>query len=142
MSFDDNYILKLEKVLIQIKKYQKAMLKSQGIDLTLDQWILIKHINDDEHISQINLAKQTGKDPASIKRILDILEANEYVLRNKSAESQRIHSLSLTEKGNAVIHKMFPVTIDFEAKGVEGISNEEMEIFNSVIAKLKSNFEF
>lgn len=141
MENEDNYILKLEKVLSQIRKYQKRMLSSQEIQLTIDQWILIKHINDHEDLSQIQLAKLSGKDPASIKRILDILEKESYILRNKSEQSQRIHSLSLTEKGEEVVHKMFPVTIDFEAKGVEGISMEEMESFNQVLLKLKNNFE-
>ena len=117
------------------------MLLSQDIQLTIDQWMLIKSINDHEELSQVQLAKLTAKDPASIKRILDILEDKEYVFRTKSDSNQRIHVLSLTEKGQDIVHKMFPVNIDFEAKGVENISVEEMESFNTVLSKLKENFE-
>ena len=83
MQTDDNYILKLEKALRQIRKYQKGMLSSQEIELTIDQWILIKEINESKELSQIQLAKLTGKDPASIKRMLDILEKEDYILKKK-----------------------------------------------------------
>ena len=117
------------------------MLSDLNVSLTIDQYTLIKHINDYENLSQIQLAKLAGKDPASIKRILDIIEKEGYILRSKSETSQRIHSLSLTDKGKDVVHKMFPVNIDFEAKGVEGISMEDMSTFNEVLIKIKQNFQ-
>ncbi len=117
------------------------MLLSQEIDLTIDQWTLIKSINDHEQLSQVQLSKLTAKDPASIKRILDLLGEKGYIERKKSESNQRIHELSLTEKGSDVVHKMFPIIIDFEAKGMENIGHEEMNTLNVVLEKLMDNFD-
>ena len=48
---------------------------ANGIDLTVDQWLVLKKISDADGLTQIELAEAVFKDRASIKRILDLLLA-------------------------------------------------------------------
>ena len=68
------YLFHLDKAAKQFKKLKNEIFKQRGIEITSDQWVLIKNINEAEGINQRELAKRTFKEPASVTRILDILE--------------------------------------------------------------------
>ena len=140
-NLDEEYIIQLEKTLRAIKGYKKERMKSAGLNITSDQWALIKRISEVPGINQKDLANSTFKDPASVKRTLDILETEGYVERSIVQSDRREHSLRLTETGTGLIHKTLPITIDLRAKGVKGISQEEMNSFTHTLLKLQSNFE-
>ena len=140
-SSDEAYVIQLEQALRAIKLYKKSKMKESGMQITSDQLLLIQGISLAPGINQKDLAEATFKDPASVKRSLDILLDKGYVERELVINNRREHSLQLTETGSEIIHKMLPIAIDLRAKGVKGISGEEMDVLTTVLKKLQDNFE-
>ncbi|MBN4072428.1 hypothetical protein JYT74_00170 [Crocinitomix catalasitica] len=140
MNSKKEYIVQLEKTLQAIKRYKKKKLKASGLGITADQWELVKQIDLDPGISQKSLAEATLKDPASVKRSLDLLQNRAIIERRLVATDLRERALHLTESGEDLIHRMLPIAIDIRAKGVSGITQNEMEELSAILRKVHQNF--
>jgi len=140
-NLNEVYIFQLEKTLRAIKLYKKQVMKGTGLDITSDQWVLIKRISEVPGINQKDLASSTFKDPASVKRTLDLLEKMGFVERSVVDSDRREHALHLTGEGDSLVHRMLPIAIDIRAKGVRGVSQEEMDQLSTILQKIQKNFE-
>lgn len=66
VNLDDVYLFHLEKAYKLFKKYKKNFFKDEGVDLSSDQWIVLKRISDEEGINQKDLAEKSFKDRKSV----------------------------------------------------------------------------
>ncbi|MCG8576933.1 MAG: MarR family transcriptional regulator [Flavobacteriales bacterium] len=140
-KLDDVYIFQLERTIRAIKRYKKVKMKDTGLDVTSDQWVLIKRISEVPGINQKALAEASFKDPASVTRILDLLEKKGLIERHAVENNRREYSLHLTTEGENLVHKMLPIAIDIRAQGVKGIAQEDMDKLKEILQKIHNNFE-
>ncbi|MDR3579227.1 MAG: MarR family transcriptional regulator [Oryzomonas sp.] len=75
----------------------KEEFKDYGI--TLRQFMLLAFLWETDGLSQIELARKTDIDRATMVGIIDRLEKAEILRRTSSAEDRRAHLVWLTEKG-------------------------------------------
>ena len=134
-----NYLQQLEQALKQINRYKKFLLTQNGLGITTDQWDILDTIREKPGINQKTLAQLTEKDPASIKRTLDLLEKTDLINRQKSTDNKRDHLLYLCEKGESIAHRMWPSAIDLRAKGTKGLSADDMEKLQRILGKITEN---
>ncbi|MEL6256687.1 MAG: MarR family transcriptional regulator [Bacteroidota bacterium] len=110
------------------------------MDLTSDQWIVLKRISDKEGISQKEIADKSFKEPASVTRILDILQDKGLIHRKEAKEDRRAYGLYLTDDGLALVKKLIPKAKKARAFGVEGLTEEEVANLNKYLKKICENF--
>ena len=139
-SLEDVYIFHLEKAYKQFKKVKAGFFKKVGIDMTSDQWILLKSISEEEGINQKALAKKCYKEPASVTRILDILERKGWVERRSVLGDRRSYELHATESGKALVEKVLPMAVELRTQGVAGLTEEEVEQFIRALKLIYTNF--
>ncbi|MEM9887120.1 MAG: MarR family transcriptional regulator [Bacteroidota bacterium] len=139
-SLDDIYLFHLDKTYKQYKKFKKDFFKNLHLDLTSDQWIILKRVSEQEGINQKDLATSTFKEPASVTRILDILDRKGYVERRSTPQDRRMFELYLTEDGRSVVDKVIPAALAGRAKGIEGFSEEEVQQLIDLLDRLYRNF--
>ncbi|MGB1241815.1 MAG: MarR family winged helix-turn-helix transcriptional regulator [Chitinophagales bacterium] len=139
-NLDQIYIFHLEKAYKQFKKYKNECFKKAGIDITGDQWILLKNIHENEGINQRELAKKSFKEPASITRILDILERKTWVTRRNAANDRRTYELYTTDAGKALVVKILPIAIDIREKGMKDIAEENVTKLSQMLIQIFKNF--
>lgn len=135
------YFFHLEKAYKQFKKYKTDFFKKAGIDITSDQWILLKSISEKEGLNQRDLAKRVFKEPASITRILDILEKKKLVKRESVNNDRRTYELYTSSAGKALIKKVIPMAVDMRAKGVKGLTKKEVVKLNEMLIRIFDNFQ-
>lgn len=140
IPLDEVYIFQLDKAFKQFKKYSKDCFVQEGIDLTSDQWVLLKRISEAEGINQRELARVSFREPASVTRTLDILQKKGLVLRKEGKEDRRVYELFLSEEGKVYLEKLLPIAKDIRAKGVEGISEKEVQQLTNLLEKVYENF--
>lgn len=131
------------KIDITIKKIRNALQKhltEAGFDLTVDQWVLIDHIHRQPRISQNELAELTFKDPPTVTRIIDLLEKKELVGRAPAAGDRRKFNLSLTEKGETVYEKAFPIVAEIRRKGWGDLEESDYQHFVRIMDSIYNNF--
>ena len=71
-SFDEMIGLQSNKMNKKMLRYLNRSL--EWYELTLEQWVVLSTLAEQENINQKMLSLKIEKDPASLLRILDILE--------------------------------------------------------------------
>jgi hypothetical protein len=94
-------------------------------------------ILDFKGITQTEIAERIFKDKASITRIIDLLETNDYVTRKPHPSHGKMIQIDLTAKGNDTIHalkKEVPKFRDFALRNVADSSKKEVQsVLKSII---------
>jgi DNA-binding MarR family transcriptional regulator len=140
IQLDDVFIYLLERTERQTKRYANAALKNAGVDLTPEQWAILKRISEREALNQREIAELTFKDPASVTRALDVLEKRGLVQRVDAAGDRRAYNLRLTTEGLTMVELVTPIARAVRAQGLTGVSPEELVQFKAVLNKIYQNF--
>lgn len=89
--------------------------------------------------SQEELAKDICLNKSTVTRALAQLENLGYVARTPNPADKRQTLVEPTEKLLFVLPKVKAVTAEWNSRIADGISKEDMAVFNSVIAKMEQN---
>jgi DNA-binding MarR family transcriptional regulator len=125
----------------KIKQYAQKQFNLYGINITTDQWVLLKIIEENNAISQVALAELALKDTASITRMVDILEKKALVSRNAHTADRRKFTLMLTQKGISFIKKHMPVVESVRQQGIKNFSDKELTLLKSLLEKIADNMD-
>lgn len=110
-------------------------------DITPGQWNLINQLDRAGELSQKELAQVTQKEQATITRYLDTLERKDLVVRKRHQSDRRAHVVSITDKARELIKTVMPLTVNTANRLIEGIKQEDLDKFVTVLANLKKNAE-
>ena len=140
-KLDDGIYFLMDKSIRSSKKFTSAIFKEQGIEITIDQWVVMRRIYEERSQTQVELAKATDKDTASITRILDLLHKKGLVRRTPNITDRRKSELVLTLKGISTVEKTYPVIAEIRAKEISDISFEDLQTAKEVLTKIAQNMK-
>ena len=130
----------IEKTNKVIRRYSQERFVEAGFDITVDQWLVLKKINDTERITQIELADALFKDRASITRILSLLQDKKLVSKTEGAD-KRANELSLTPVGKKFMDQAVTIVKNTRKKGIEKFEEKEIEQLQRSLQKIINNLE-
>ncbi|KAJ53832.1 DNA-binding MarR family transcriptional regulator [Clostridium tetanomorphum] len=111
------------------------------LGITRVQWIALYFMGKYENISQSELAEKMDIKASSVARLIDRMERDEYVIRQRDENDRRIIHLVLTEKGKELREKIMPEGEKMSKLASKGLTEEEIGIFKKVLEKMKENVE-
>lgn len=114
-----------------------TLLKKNGIDLPHSQYVILKHLYDEDGISQQELADKIYKDTAAIKRTLDILEKKGLIQR--IPVTMRKNSVIITEQGKELMPKVMDCLERSKQFVLSGISEQEYKLFTDILERIYQN---
>jgi len=136
----ENVILfKLEQTSKMAKIYSQREFDKLDINITVEQWILLKIIHEHKGISQKELAEKSLRDPASITRTLDLLQKKSLLDRIAIPNNRRQYSLELTLQGQQFVDNHMNLIIAQRKKSIEGLTDNEINSLNSILEKMQNN---
>jgi DNA-binding MarR family transcriptional regulator len=94
--------------------YINDKMVSHGIDLTRQQYVLLKVLFDKEGSSQNDLAFLTERDKTSLTRLLRSLENKGLVSKITGKVDRRKRRIYLTEPGKQMLNKAWPIMKEIE----------------------------
>lgn len=130
----------IEKTNKVIRRYSQVRFTEAGIEVTVDQWLVLKKISDSERITQIELANAIFKDRASITRILDLLLEKRLVRKEEGAD-KRAYELTLTANGQKFMEQAMVIVKNVRKKGMEMMSEKEQEQLRNSLQKIINSLE-
>lgn len=139
MNIENVILFQIEKTSKVSKQYSQKEFDRLGMGITVEQWILLKIIEESDGLTQKELAEKSLRDPASITRTLDLLSKKGFVERNPVEDNRRQYSISLKKKGVEFIQEYLPVIQNHRAKSIEGISQEDLETLQKVLTQIQNN---
>lgn len=138
-KLDEIFFYTLEKSIKTYRKYAQAKINSQGFDLTIDQWLVLKTLQENDKPSQNQIAEMVFKDVASITRIIEILVQKKYINRKFNAADRRKFELEITDQGNAIIEDIYPIVIENRKQALKGFDISEVKTLKKQLEKLIQN---
>lgn len=99
----------LEKSIKTYRQFAQKEISAKGFDITIDQWLVLKTIQENSSISQQQLAVKVFKDFASITRMIELLVKRGYLIRNFHKEDRRRFELILSAEGVTIIKLLQPI---------------------------------
>ena len=132
----DSPFEQMEAVLRELKNAKKAALKEKKIDLTQDQWDVIKCISELENPNQSAIAAATHKDPAAITRMIDLLVKKELVQRKEEKSDKRAYLVKLTRKGAGLVRRIGPLEEKIFASALAEVSDRDLKTIRRIAGKI------
>jgi len=114
---------------------------SRGFELDLTQCGALIMLAQNEGVTQQQLAELTVIDPAALGRVLDRLEAQEWIERHPRPGDRRARSLVITLKARAHLPLIWKIVQKSQLAALQGLPREEMRLLaralDRVLAHLK-----
>ena len=130
---------KFMKMLNNISRSQAIYRHSKisAEDLQTTHYAFVLAICREPGRSQEELAKELCLNKSTVARNLNVLEEKGYITRNSLPLDKRQFSVYPTEKMLAVLPQIKSVSSEWMALLSDGISEEKLEIFNSVLERME-----
>lgn len=145
--------MEIERELIKIYPYlifrsfraittkQFRGLRKANIDLTVEQWVVLMTVENNNGESQKIISKKSLKDTANVYRILSHLIKKGFIVKNSHPDDGRKTIISMTEIGIKTIEKALPIMDEVRQMGLQDISEKEFNFMMSSLNKIYHNLE-
>ncbi len=107
--------------------------------VTRIQWIALYHIQRKGPISQRELSHLMNVQDSSAGRLIDRLERDGMVKRERNLSDRRLIMISLTEAGGILFDSVLPIGALYNQELVKNISEEDLKTFEKVLSQLVNN---
>lgn len=111
------------------------------LGITSAQWVVLMRIGSGYAATASDLSRALGTDSGSMTRMLDRLEAQGLILRQRSDGDRRVARLYLTESGRELFPRLRPVGIDALNHAFQGFSAAEVEHLAGYLQRIVANVD-
>ena len=137
----NQYSFVLDRTARRVKQFAQSSFSNHGIDLTVDQWSVIKTLYEHEDLTHKDLADLCGKDQPTMTRIIDLLIKKGYVMRVEHPTDRRCLHIQLTNTGKDQAKTLAPMVKEFRMKAWENLTDEDFEHFTRILNTIYNNLE-
>ena len=112
---------------------------NSGLDISMDQWIVLGPIWENEGLSHKEISEYCLKDKTSVTKIIDTLEKKNLVVRFSDQLDHRVKRVVLSNKGKELFLQAIPIMELTRDQLREGITEQDIESLRSVLTKIYNN---
>jgi len=113
--------------------------RSNGYDITVEQWRVIANLWNREGQSQRELAEAVRKDKTGMTRILNGMEKRDLVVRTPDRTDARNKRIYLTRKGRELQQALVVLTRKTLDEALKGIAEDDIEGCKKVLRRVIGN---
>ena len=112
---------------------------NSGLDISMDQWIVLGPIWENDGVSHKEISEYCLKDKTSVTKIIDTLEKKNLVVRVSDQLDHRVKRVVLSNKGKELFLQAIPIMELTRDQLREGITEQDIESLRSVLTKIYNN---
>ena len=116
-----------------LKRYAR---RAAAFGFTLPQSKALGHLARNEGISQARLAELCDLEPMAMARIVERMETDGWVKRNRDTRDRRSNRLYVTAEGERILDRMKTISADLRAQIIAGVPREDRAVFMRVLEHL------
>ena len=110
-----------------------------GLDISLDQWMVLGPIWKLDGACQKDLSEYCLKDKTSITRIIDTLEKKNLVVRVPDQLDQRMKRVVLTSHGKQLFFDVLPIMKQTREEVEKNIPKKDINTIKNVLMHITNN---
>lgn len=123
----------------RLKKYLAEVFKKNNVNLTAEQYLVMDTLWNEGTLTQQAISFIIQKDKNSVTQFIDNLEKKGLVTRSVAKEDRRVNNIVVTAEGMALKDSTKQLAIETMEKAVEGINEQDLQTFVTVLKKICSN---
>lgn len=124
-----------------MSKAIQAKFREAGIDINLDQWIVLMHLWEEDGQNQAKLGETAGHHKTTVTRAIDSLEQMNMVLRVPDKNDRRNKLIYLTHQGKEIRAQLMSPANKVQKEAVEGIPPSDLSICKVVLNQIFQNLK-
>src|SRR5688500_8492507 len=136
-----SYSFLLDRTARRVKQYAQQKFKEMALNITVDQWLVLKHLYENESMKQNELAELLFKDNPTLTRIIDLLCQKKLTVRKQNPTDRRSFHVELTKQGKKKVEQLKPKIQKIRLKAWDGLSKEDFIHFKTVLDTIYNNLE-
>ncbi len=129
----------LERTLRQARHALQGEFKKENLRISIDQWLILQEVAIAPGSNQQQLARSCAKDPASVTRILALLQKKKWITRAPGKTDKRTLAVSITPPGKKTLHDCARCVERFRKTAGKGLEQSELNLLKAVLDKLFEN---
>lgn len=129
----------LDKAIRQYRKLAQANIDRAGIAITIDQWLVLRVIQEHDDLTQTDIAERVFKDQASVARMINLLVGRGLLAAVPLPSDGRRNQLRVTAEGERVLDAVQPVVLSNRAKALQGLSEDDLGVLRGLLERIYSN---
>lgn len=123
------------------KRLTFRTIAGEGLEITPDQWLILYHLWEEDGLTICQLAEKAKKDIANVSRIVDKLQHQNYVIKQRNQHDQRKMLVHVLPKGYSIrasVHRCCGTAL---SQVFQDISPEEQQLLSDLLTRLEKNIE-
>lgn len=109
------------------------------LGITRSQWWVLAFISRNDGLPQTQLANVLDVGKVALGSLIDRLQGAGFVDRMPDPKDRRVKRVFLTDKARQLITDIAPVNDMFNARILDGISREDLELTAQTLYRMKQN---
>jgi len=135
------YSFLLDRTARTVKQYAQRRFKELGFNITVDQWLILRSLYENETLNQKDLAELVFKDTPTLTRIIDLLCEKGLTERKIHPDDRRSFIVLLTKEGREKVEHVKPQMKDVRLKAWEGLSEKDFVEFKRILDSINVNLQ-
>jgi DNA-binding MarR family transcriptional regulator len=124
---------------LALKAALQRSFRENGYEITGEQWAIIRHLWEEDGLSQREIAEKTYKDKPNITRMLDALEKKRLIFRQPDPRDRRKYCIYLTKEGKQLHERLSPLTQKLRERFTRNLPQDEIEFLRDALNKIYQN---
>jgi DNA-binding MarR family transcriptional regulator len=120
---------------------QVAEERFASLPISFTQWVVLMHLQREEHLSATQLSAHIGHDMGALTRVVDELERDGFARRERSVRDRRSVEIAITPAGRRAVLKGKAVVVELLNRLVEPFSDREIETLLALLTRLHGHLE-
>jgi DNA-binding MarR family transcriptional regulator len=131
----------LARSMMMLRRGITRRFRGAGCTVTIEHWGLLNMLIHHEGINQTQLAEILFKDKPNLTRIVDLLERDHLVQRDKDPDDRRSYQLTVSDRGRQVVEELRPLVEGFVAEVFKDVNPEDYEVFMQTLINIVTRME-
>ena len=124
---------------LALKSSLQRSFRENGVEITAEQWGIIRHLWEEEGLSQREIGEKASKDKPNITRMLDALEKKRLIFRQPDPRDRRKFCVYLTKEGKQLHERIFPLAQRLRQRVIQNLDQSEMDLLKDLLTKIHQN---
>jgi len=110
--------------------------EAEHLGITLSEAKVLTYLSRNSGISQIQLAELTGVEPMSLVRILDRMEADQWIERRPHPTDRRARQLHLKDGAQSTLDQIFKLSSQVSGESLAGFNADERSVVVDLLERV------
>ena len=135
----DSLGLMIYRTALALKSALQRCFKENGFEITAEQWVIMRHLWEEEGLSQREIGEKAAKDKPNITRMLDALEKKRLIFRQPDPRDRRKFCVYLTKEGKQLHERLLPLSQTLREQVTRSLSRPEIDRTKETLSKINRN---